>query len=173
MVMADKIKVRVALVHDYLNQFGGAERVLFTLGEIFPDAPIYTLLHEEKALNGRFKNREIKTSFLDRPFVRRHHRLFIPFMPKAAEMLNLGGNYDLIICDSASFAKGISYQSGFHVSYIHAPLRYAWEPEVYLGTLFTNRFIKLSSPILRYLQRWDKRMAQKPDVILTNSAFIA
>src|SRR3989344_156882 len=171
--MAQGEKVRVALVHDYLNQFGGAERVLFTLGEMFPEAPIYTLLHEKESLNGRLANREIKTSFLDKPFVRRHHRLFIPFMPKAAEMLNLGEEYDLIISDSASFAKGVSYSRGFHASYLHAPLRYAWEPETYLGTLFSNRFIKLTSPILNYLQRWDKKAAGKPDILFTTSNHIA
>lgn len=166
-------KLKVALVHDYLNQYGGAERVLETFAEMFPDAPIYTLFYDKKLLNGRFKNRIINTSFLDNPFVRRNHRLFIPFFPKAAEFLNLKDKFDLIISDSHGFAKGIKHTKGLHISYMHSPLRYAWEPENYLGTLLPKPLIKLGSPIISYVRRWDYRAAQKPDVLIANSNFIA
>ena len=165
--------MKVALVHDYLNQFGGAERVLETLLEIFPEAPIYTLFYDQELLNGRFRDRTIKTSFLDKPFIRRHHRFFIPLMPKAAENLNLNEEYDLIISDSAGFGKGVSYKKGAHIAYLHTPLRYAWEPELYLETLFPKPLIKLVSPIIQYLRRWDKAAAQKPDIVLANSKFTA
>lgn len=165
--------LKVALVHDYLNQFGGAERVLETLAEIFPEAPIYTLFYDKELLAGRFKNRLIKTSFLDVPFVRRHHRLFIPFFAKAAETLDLGGNYDLIISDSAGFGKGVKYKKGAHIAYIHSPLRYAWEPQMYLGTLFSKYLVGLASPITSYLAKWDKRAGEKPDILLANSRFTA
>lgn len=165
--------MRVAIAHDYLNQFGGAERVLEALTEMFPEAPLYTLFYDPELVSGRFKDRFVKTSFLDKPFVRHHHRLFIPLMPKAAESINLGNEYDVIISDSASFAKGVNYEKGLHISYLHAPLRYAWEPELYLGTLFPKTLIKLASPIISYLRRWDKQAAQKPDILLANSKFTA
>lgn len=166
-------KLRVALVHDYLNQYGGAERVLECLAEMFPEAPIYTLFYDKHLLRGKFKDRIIKTSFLDYALVRNHHRLFIPFFPKAAEYLNLKDEFDLIISDSAGFAKGVSHSRGIHISYVHSPLRYAWEPEHYLETLLPKTLIRVSKPILSYLRRWDYQAGQKPDIVIANSHFIA
>ena len=165
--------MKVALVHDYLNQFGGAERVLIALARMFPGAPIYTLFYEPAALDARLRGREIKTSFLDHPFIRRRHRLFIPFFAKAAESINLGDRYDLIISDSAGWAKGITYKSGKHIAYLHSPLRYAWEPQEWLGSLFPKPLVKLAYPITRYLRHWDKIASGRPDVILANSAHTA
>ncbi len=165
--------MKVALVHDYLNQFGGAERVLLALTEMFPEAPIYTIFYDENKLHGKLKGKDIRTSFLDFQLARDNHRFFIPIMPLAAESLNLGNEYDLIISDSASFGKGINYSRGLHLSYLHAPIRYAWEPDTYLGTFLNRSLISLGSIPLSYIRSWDKRAAQKPDVILTNSNFIA
>jgi len=165
--------MKVALVHDYLNQFGGAERVLIALTEMFPEAPIYTLFYDEELLNGRFRDKDIRTSFLNRGFIRKNHRLFIPLMPKATESMDLGDEYDLIISDSAGFTKGIRHSKGIHVAYVHTPLRYAWEPEIYLETLLPKTIINLASPMVSYLRNWDKASAQKPHVMLANSEFIA
>jgi glycosyltransferase involved in cell wall biosynthesis len=163
--------MRVALVHDYLNQYGGAERVLECLAEMFPDAPIYTLLHSPEKTLEKFTGRVRQTSFLDYPFVHRNHRLFIPLMPLAAGRMNLGAEYDLIISSSASFGKGIRYEKSVHICYCHTPLRYAWE-EDYLGSLFALPLRLLAKPILRYLRSWDKHVAQKPDIIIANSEYI-
>ncbi len=165
--------MRVALVHDYLNQFGGAERVLQTLADIFPEAPIYALFYDKEGMKGRFADKNIKTSFLDKPLIRKRHRWFIPLFAKAAETLNLGDKYDLIISDSYGFAKGISYSKGLHISYIHTPLRYAWEPEFYLHTLFPKILLKLATPIINYLRHWDRKTSKKPDLLLTNSRYTA
>ena len=165
--------MKVALVHDYLNQFGGAERVLLALAQMFPSAPIYTLFYEPSVFNAHLKGREIKTSFLDHPFIRRRHRLFIPLFAKATESINLGDKYDLIISDSAGWAKGIKYKRGKHIAYLHSPLRYAWEPQEWLGSLFPKPLVKLAYPITRYLRHWDKITSQRPDVILANSAYTA
>ncbi|MEX2033191.1 MAG: glycosyltransferase [Candidatus Colwellbacteria bacterium] len=165
--------MKVALVHDYLNQFGGAERVLAALAQMFPLAPIYTLFYEPATFDAHLKGREIKTSFLDHSFIRRRHRLFIPLFAKATESINLGDKYDLIISDSAGWAKGIKYKSGKHIAYVHTPLRYAWEPQEWLGPLFPKPLVKLAYPITRYLRRWDKIASQKPDTILANSAYTA
>ncbi|TSC81882.1 MAG: glycosyl transferase family protein [Parcubacteria group bacterium Gr01-1014_19] len=118
--------MKVALVHDYLNQYGGAERVLECLMEMFPDAPVFTLMHDREKTDSRFAGRVERTSFLDFPFARRHHRLFIPLMPLAAKTINLGSEFDLIISDTAGFAKGIRYdhRNTQHISYIHARVIY-------------------------------------------------
>ncbi len=165
--------MKVALVHDYLNQFGGAERVLLALARMFPKAPIYTLFYESRIFDSHFREREIKTSFLNHPFIRRRHRLFIPLFAKAAESIKLGDKYDLIISDSAGWAKGVSLRGGKHIAYLHSPLRYAWEPQEWLASLFPRPLIKLAYPITNYLRRWDKTASQKPDLILANSAYTA
>src|SRR6185436_1957363 len=99
--------MKVALVHDYLNQFGGGERVLLSLMKLFPDAPVYTLMYDKEKTHGLFEGRVRQTSFLDFHFARYHHRLFIPLMPLAAKSIDLKGEYDLIISDSHGFSKGI------------------------------------------------------------------
>lgn len=172
--------MKVALVHDYLNQYGGGERVLEALMEIFPEAPIYALFYDEEKTFGRFAGRIRKTSFLDWPLVSRNHRLFIPLMPIAANFLKLENDYDLIISSSAGYGKGITINSKFkaksskppiHISYIHTPLRYAWETDQYfnwpkIAKIFT-------APIFSYLRNWDKKAGQKPDVLIANSIYIA
>jgi glycosyltransferase involved in cell wall biosynthesis len=162
--------MKIALVHDYLNQFGGAERVLLALSEMFPDAPIYTLFYDEALMRGYFSDKKIITSFLDRSMIRKRHRAFIPLFAPAAYTLDLGNKYDLIISDSAGFGKGFRYNKHTpHISYIHSPLRYAWEPEVYLGTLFSKPTIMLGKPLLYALKHWDKYVAQWPTTLLANS----
>lgn len=163
--------MNVALVHDYLIEYGGAERVLEELMRLFPQAPIYTLLYDERRTFGRFAGRVAGTSFFDARFVRGHHRLFIPFMPTAAELMRIPERYDVVISDSAGFAKGVRYAPhAFHLSYCHTPLRYAWETDQY----FSNRFFTtVFRPAFSYMRRWDFRAAQRPKRILANSAFIA
>jgi len=163
--------MRVALVHDYLNQYGGAERVLEVLMEMFPEAPVYTLLYDPERTGGRFAGRVAGTGFLDFPFARRHHRWFIPLMPAAAAGIDLGDRYDLVISDTAGFAKGVRYgKSTKHIAYIHTPLRYAWETQNYFGDTEFTRFFQ---PVFYYLKRWDYRAGQKPDTLIANSRFIA
>lgn len=174
--------LKIALVHDYLNQWGGGERVLEVLAGMFPDAPIYTLLHDPSATRGRFAGRDIHTSVIDNPLTRRHHRWFIPLMPVAAEFMRLRG-YDLVISTSSGFAKGVRVPKGTpHISYIHSPLRYAWDDGYITDEL---RHIKpfsycpplllraVTAPIAAYLRAWDKRAAAKPQVLLANSNYIA
>ena len=163
---------KIALVHDYLNQYGGAERVLEVFMEMFPDSPVYTILYDKEKTLNRFRERIKKTSFLDFPFARKHHRLFIPLMPSAISSLDLGGEYDLIISDTAGYAKGIKYDSREtrHISYIHTPLRYVWETDSY----FKSKIFKtIFRPIFNYLKKWDHKTAQKPDILIANSRFIA
>ena len=164
--------MKIALVHDYLNQYGGAERVLETLAKIFPDAPIYTLFYDKDKTLSRFDGRIRGTSFLDSKIVANNHRLFIPLMPAAASWMNLKEEYDLIFSSSAGFGKGISYHpKTLHIAYCHTPLRYAWESDRYFNW---NSFWKLvSAPVFWYLRKWDLRAAQKPEILIANSRYIA
>ncbi len=168
--------MKVALVHDYLNQVGGGERVLDELIKLFPEAPIYTLLYDEEKTLGRYKGKVKKTSFLDFSFARNHHRLFIPLMPLAARSLNLGSEYDLIISDSAGFGKGIRYdkKTTKHLCYVHTPLRYAWETSQYFGRSVIGRlFTVVFWPAFWYVRRFDFKAGQQPDVLIANSNYIA
>ena len=131
--------MRVALVHDFLNQYGGAERVLETFTEIFPDAPIFTLFYDKTRTKGRFEGKVQGTTFLNRKTVIQNHRHFIPIMPLAAARIDLGSEYDLILSSSAGYAKGVRYNGHtFHINYCHTPLRYAWEQEEYLSSVISN-----------------------------------
>lgn len=188
--------MKVALAHDYLNQLGGAERVLEVFAEMFPDAPIYTLLYDEKITLGKFSknapppktknasldskesnidtgNHKIITSLLDKPYVRKNHRLFIPLMPLAMSFLKVNSSYDMLISSSAGFAKGIRVSKNtHHLAYIHTPLRYAWEDN-YLPPEIGGIQRLLYKPLLRLLRKWDFKAAQKPDILVANSAFIS
>ena len=120
--------MRIAFVHDYLIQYGGAERVLESLSEIWPHAPIYTLVYEPQKVHSRFDKKTIKTSYLQKiPLAKSHHRIFPPLMMLATEQFSLD-YYDVVISDSSSFAKNIiTNGETLHISYCHTPMRYAWD----------------------------------------------
>ena len=167
--------MKVALVHDYLNQYGGAERILEAFCELFPEAPIYTLFYDEKLTYGRFKGKDIHTSFIQKiPFSRKYHQMFPLLMPMAVESLDLS-EYDLVLSDSASFAKGvITKPQTFHICYLHTPLRYAWDKShQYLSEFPFPTVLKSLAPFfLTYLRVWDQHASIRPDVLLTNSRFV-
>ena len=165
--------MRVALIHDYLTQLGGAERVLEAFAELFPRAPIYTLMYDEGATKGRFAGRIIRTSFLQKlPLVRKHHRLFPPFMPTAVEQFDLSA-YDLVISDSASFAKGvITRPESLHICYCHTPTRFAWDDSHRYVELFGGYPLpmrRLAPLFLNWLRMWDYAASRRPDAFIANS----
>lgn len=168
--------MRVALVHDYLVQYGGAERVLEALAELFPRAPIYTLIYDKEGMGGAFADRTVHTSFLQNlPLARKNHRLFPPLMPFATENLDLS-NFDLVISSSTSYAKGvITGSQTTHISYCHTPMRYAWENcHRYLEQFRYSPFTKAVIPYaLTYLRMWDKNSADRPDYYIANSRCVA
>jgi glycosyltransferase involved in cell wall biosynthesis len=169
------IGMRVAILHDYLNQYGGAERVLEVLLELFPDADLYTLLYDAERTRGVFEGRVTKTSFLDVRFVRRHHRAFIPLMPLAASCLRSRERYDLVISSTAGYAKGFRVEGGYHVCYCLSPLRYAWEPLYLEGIPFTPWPLRraILHPLALLFRAWDRRAAARPNVFAADSKFIA
>ncbi|MBI4099251.1 glycosyltransferase [Candidatus Parcubacteria bacterium] len=168
--------MRVALVHDYLNQFAGAERVLGVFARMFPEAPIYTLVYDEQLTGRAFRDRTIKTSFLQRwPFARRHHRLFLLAMPMAIETFSFA-DYDLVISDSASFAKGIiTKPATLHLNYCHTPTRYLWlDTHKHVAEFPAPRLARRLMPLaLNYLRLWDREAAARVDYFVANSRCVA
>lgn len=167
--------MKIALVHDYLVQYGGAERVLEAFTEIWPYAPIYTLLHDRDAMRGKFVNKHITTSFLQKwPLARRHHRLFPPLMPLAIEQFDFH-DYDIVLSDSSSYAKGIvTGPKTLHISYVHTPMRYAWDDcQKYTEDFGFPRFVKKLVPFfMNPIRVWDKVAADRVDVYIANSEFV-
>ena len=167
--------MRVALVHDYLNQMGGAEKVLLSLHELFPQAPIYTSIYDARRVDKRFRSMDIRTSFMQRlPFVKRHHQPFLPLYPYAFERLDLRA-YDLVISDSSAFAKGIvTRPEALHISYCHTPMRWAWSYEDYVERERIGRIGRLILPMfITWLRNWDYATAGRVDYFIANSPAVA
>lgn len=168
--------MKIALVHDYLVQYGGAERVLECFTEIWPYAPIYTLIYDEKKTHGIFKGKRIYTSFLQNfPYSHKNHRIFPPLMPPAIEQFDLA-KYDVILSDSSSYAKGVITPPGtLHICYCHTPMRYAWDDcQKYIEEFGFPRLVKKFIPFLmNYIRVWDRVSADRPDEYIANSKFVA
>ncbi|MDD4930936.1 MAG: glycosyltransferase [Candidatus Colwellbacteria bacterium] len=163
--------MKIALTHDYLNQFGGAERVLEIFAEMYPQAPIYTLFYDKTPLAGRFDGRVAGTSFLDHPIVRKNHRAFIPLMPLAARSINLGDGFDTVISNSVGFGKGVRYGKARHIFYCNALLRYAWDPEAHLKDFLPKPLYLAAIPAIMGMRAWDRWTGRKANTIVSNSEY--
>jgi len=165
---------KIALVHDFLIYYGGAEKVLEVLAEMFPQAPIYTLLYDKEKMRGKFEDREIHTSFLQKfpKFLRKRFRWFLPLLPTAPETFDLR-EFDLVISTSGAWCKGIVTKlNTIHVAYIHSPMRFVWDyNERYLKENRKEKIRFLLRPILNYLRIWDKMAADRPDYLIANSCY--
>jgi glycosyltransferase involved in cell wall biosynthesis len=168
--------MKIALIHDHLNQIGGAERVLLTLGDIFPDAPIYTLLYDARRIADFFRDRDIRTSFIERlPGGRRHFQWFLPMMPTAFESFDLSA-FDVVLSSSSALSKGvICHPHQLHISYCHTPTRYLWSDyHEYLEKLPQGRIVRTVLPMyLTRLRMWDYQAAQRVDHFIANSQWVA
>jgi glycosyltransferase involved in cell wall biosynthesis len=168
------INKKTALVHDWLTTFGGAERVVALWKEIFPEAPLYTTVYNEKNLGKIFPKEFIRTSYLQKlPGVLSYYRKLLSFMPRAFEDFNFD-NFDIVLSSSSSCAKGVlTSSSTFHVSYIHSPMRYAWD--------LYHEYLESSGTLTRYAMRrmmpgirqWDLSTANRVDLFLCNSREVA
>jgi len=168
--------VKVAIVHDWLVVSGGAEKVLENIIECYPDADIFSLVDflEDRAC---IKGKRVETSFIQRlPFARKRYRGYLPLMPIAIEQLDLSA-YDLVISSSHAVAKGVlTGPNQMHVSYVHSPIRYAWDLQhQYLRESHLNKGVKsaMARLLLHYIRGWDSRSANGVDHLLANSKFIA
>lgn len=167
--------MRVAIVHDYLREYGGAERVLETLLEIFPDAPLYTAYYNPKSLgpnNARFKDRTIITSWFQKfPFA---GKLVPPFRLFAAQMFESFdfSNFDIVISSSSAayLSKSvITKPETLHLSYIHTPPRFLYGYATsfnYKKNPLVRIFAEISNHILRLI---DFQVSQRPDILVANS----
>lgn len=166
---------KIALVHDFLTYFGGAERVLMALHNLYPKAPIYTLLYDKEKMQKYFPKAKIKTSFLNSfpKFIRAGKKYLLPFYPAAAETFDFR-DFDIVISGSSSFSKGIiTKPKTVHICYCHAPSRFLWD--WHFNYLEENqiRGIKkmLLLPLLHYLRMWDKSAADRVDCFIANSNY--
>ena len=160
--------MKTALVYDRVNKWGGAERVLLVLHELFPDAPLFTSLYDENKAQWAKVFPSVIPSFLQRiPKVKSHHEWLAMFMPFAFESMNFKG-FDVVISVSSEAAKGIITAPGtIHLCYCLTPTRYLWS---HYNDYFKGKIFKLITKIpVYYLKRWDKAVAQRPDVIVAIS----
>lgn len=166
--------MRVAIVHDFLTQFGGAERVLRELAPLYPQAPIYTSLIDRGALRGAFDGADVRTTWLQRiPGAPQRFRWCLPLYPRAFESLDLR-DYDLVLSSTTSFAKGVRVRPGaLHVCYINTPTRFLWYPSEYAGDIVPWAARPLLSAMLPPLKRWDLAAAQRPSRFVANSRNVA
>src|SRR5437763_2923640 len=161
---------RVALVHDFLLDLRGAERVFLALCELYPDAPIYTPVYDEAGTEGRFAHRDIRTSFLQRlKPTSRTFRALLPFYPSAIESFDLSG-FDLVVSSSSAWAHAVVHdESAVHVSYCHNPFRYVWNDRD--ATLSQRDPVTRAAlrALFRRWRQWDWIAAQRVDRYVTNS----
>lgn len=170
--------MRVAVVHDWLYVLGGAEQVLREILRCYPNADVFTLFDvltpEDRAKIG-FK--KAHTSFLQKmPKIRKYHRSYLPLMSIAIEQFDLS-SYDLVISSSYAVAKGvITGPNQLHISYVHSPMRYAWDLQhAYLNESGYTAGIKsaLARALLHRMRIWDVRTSHGPDAMIANSNFVA
>ncbi|MEI6650311.1 MAG: glycosyltransferase [Candidatus Moraniibacteriota bacterium] len=168
-------KKKIAFVHDFLVSYGGAERVLESLVKLDPDAPIYVLLADERIVRERFAGHEIRTSFLQKlpKFFRKRYRLLLPFFAVAAESMDFR-DFDVVISSSGAWSKGIVTRlKTTHIAYLHSPMRFLWDAnEGYFDAVGLGGYRRFFGRILlSYLRVWDREAAERPDILISNSAF--
>ncbi len=167
--------MKVALVHDYLNQMGGAERVVMALHEIFPDAPIYTSIYDPQRVDPAFQQMDVRTSFMQKlPLVKKHHQPFLPLYPFAMENLDLRG-YDLVLSSSSAFGKGVlTRPETTHICYCHTPMRWCWNYDEYVEREHLGKVSRSVLPLLiTGLRIWDQTSAMRVDEFIANSPVVA
>jgi glycosyltransferase involved in cell wall biosynthesis len=170
--------MRVALVHDYLNQRGGAERVFARIAQAWPEAPIYTALYDERVVGDLFPAARVRCSHLARiPFANRYFRALAPLYPRAFEAFDLSG-YDAIVSSTTAWAKGVRVPKGaVHICYINTVSRFAFAYDDYVGALGQARGAKipaaLARPLVERMVAWDRVAATRPTRFIANSRNVA
>ena len=166
--------MKVAIVHDFLNQYGGAERVLDALHEAFPDAPIFTSIFLPDNFPPRFASWDIRTSFMQRlPWLRSHFKTYLPLYPLAFAQVDVRG-FDIILSSSSAFAKGVRIPKGArHLCYCYTPMRFVWDRDKYLRNEPMPKVIKpLLAVLLAALKQWDLYTSRRVDLFVAISAHI-
>lgn len=172
------MQTKIAIVHDWLVNLGGAERCLAVFRDLFPEAALYTLFFDpESARKLGFDPRGTHSSFLQRlPSIRRWYPNYLFLYPLAVERLNLDG-YDLVLSSSWAAAKGVLTRAHqLHICYCHTPMRYIWDlTQDYLAYSGLNSGIRglVAAALMHYLRLWDVSTASRVDHFVANSAYVA
>jgi glycosyltransferase involved in cell wall biosynthesis len=168
--------MRIAIVHDWLTGMRGGEKVLEALCELFPGAPIFTIVHNRGSVSAKIEAHPIHTSFLQHaPMVAKYYRNYLPFFPRAIERFRME-NFDLILSSSHCVAKGIiPNPSATHICYCHTPMRYIWSHyDDYFGDHRSGLLKRMILPPIRsYLCEWDVSSNQRVDQFVANSKTVA
>lgn len=166
---------RIALVHDYFVQMGGAERVAEAMHESFPSAPMYTTVALPQSLPQRLRNADIRTSPLQHlPAIDRRFRHYFMLYPFAVENFDLS-DYDLIFSSSSGYAKGVRRRrNAIHVCYCHTPMRWIWRYDDYVARERMGQFSRALLPLMLWpLRQWDLRASRQPNYYIANSRLVA
>jgi glycosyltransferase involved in cell wall biosynthesis len=168
--------MKIAIVHDYLNQYGGAERVLECFLDLFPDAPVYTMLTDLSKMPSRFSQVDIRNSFIHSiPFSKNHYKKMLSLFPIAVEQFDLR-EYDVILSSSSAFAKGvITNPNQIHICYCYTPMRYVWDLyHQYIQEDVKNPVFRMSLPfVLHKIRMWDQLTARRVDHFIADSKSIS
>lgn len=165
---------RTVLVHDYLNQFGGAERVLEVLHDLAPAAPVYTSMFDRDAMPSRYRSWDIRTTYIDRlPGAWRNHQRYLLAYPMAFERMKLPPA-DLVLSSSSAFAKMVAPPPGsVHVCYVHSPMRFAWSLDQYIARERLPRSVGAAlRPVMTYLRWRDRATLSRVHQFVANSTVV-
>lgn len=163
--------LNIALVHDWLTDLAGQERVLLEILKIFPQADIYTSVYDRKEMVA-YNKFDVKTTYLQGyPLLKKKRELLVPLLPRAFESLDLS-KYDLVISQTTFAAKGvITKPETIHICYCHTPTRYLWEQEIDPRSN-SGMFSGIRKKVAHKLRIWDKVAADRPDFYLANSNYV-
>lgn len=163
---------KTVIIHDYLNQYGGAERVLESMVEMFPNAPIYTSIYDPEAMPESYRDWDIRTGFMDRlPRIHQHHQWYLGAYPIAFDRLRMP-DCDLVLSSSSAFAKIVRPPGGaVHVCYCHSPARFAWTFDQYCERERIPPAVRMAlRPMMRGLRRLVNELLA--DVQVTGDFFL-
>jgi glycosyltransferase involved in cell wall biosynthesis len=155
----------LALVHDWLNQHGGAELVLEELHDLFPAAPVHTSMYWREGMPAHYRGWDLRTTWMDRlPGVYRHHQAYFPLYALAFAALDLRGRgYDLVVTNKSGFCHGVRTGEIPQLCYCLAPTRYVWEYDAYAAREDLPPLVRVAlRPVIALLRRWDYAVAQRP-----------
>lgn len=155
--------MKLVLVHDWLNQIGGAEDVLEILVDMYPDSPIYTSIYWREKMPSHWQDWDLHTLWIDHlPFIHQKHQAYLLFYPLAWRGLNLS-NYDIVLTNKSGFCHGLKIgPATLHICYCLAPTRYVWQYDAYMQRENVPKPIRLAlRPIMQFLKRWDYQAAQR------------
>jgi glycosyltransferase involved in cell wall biosynthesis len=166
--------LKLALVHDWLNQIGGAEDVLVVLNEAYPESPIYTSIYAPNMMPDVYREWNIRTLWLDKlPGIYNHHQPYLPLYPLGWGGLNLS-EYDVVLSNKSGFCHGFKHdENTLHICYCLSPTRYVWQLDSYIAREGLGRFVDFAlRPLVALLKRWDYAAAQRVDHFIAISTEI-